>query len=86
MAVDRARYQGEPVAAVIAETPAVAEDAAELVRVDYEPLDAVIDGEVAATDKTILHDAMATNVVWNGVFEYGEVGKVFRRGRARRPH
>ncbi len=77
MAVDRARYQGEPVAAVIAETPAMAEDAAELVRVDYEPLDTVIDGEVAATNKTILHDAMATNVVWNGVFEYGEVDKAF---------
>ena len=77
MAVSRARYQGEPVAAVVAETPAIAEDAAELVRVDYEPLDAVVDGEVAATDKTILHDAMATNVVWNGVFEYGEVDKAF---------
>ena len=77
MAVDRARYQGEPVAAVIAETPAIAEDAAELVRVEYEPLDVVIDGEVAATDKTILHPTMATNVVWNGVFEYGEVEKAF---------
>ena len=77
MAVDRVRYQGEPVAAVIAETPAIAEDAAELVRVDYEPLDPVIDGEVAATDKTILHDAMGTNVVWNGVFEYGDVEKAF---------
>ncbi len=77
MAVDCVRYQGEPVAAVVAETPAIAEDAAELVRVDYEPLDAVIDGEVAATNKTILHDAMATNVVWNGVFEYGEVDRAF---------
>ncbi len=77
MAVDRARYQGEPVAAVIAETPAIAEDAAELVRVEYEPLDVVIDGEVAATDTTILHPAMATNVVWHGVFEYGEVEKAF---------
>jgi CO/xanthine dehydrogenase Mo-binding subunit len=77
MAVDRARYQGEPVAAVIAETQAIAEDAAELVRVEYEPLDVVIDGEDAATDKTILHSAMATNVVWHGVFEYGEVEKAF---------
>ena len=77
MAVDRARYQGEPVAAVIAETPAIAEDAAELVRVEYEPLDAVIDAEVAATDQTILHEAMGTNVVWNGVFEYGDVEKAF---------
>jgi CO/xanthine dehydrogenase Mo-binding subunit len=56
MAVDRARYQGEPVAAVIAETPAIAEDGAELVQVEYEPLEAVIDREVAAADQTILHE------------------------------
>jgi len=79
MAVDRARYQGEPIAAVVAESPAIAEDAAELVRVDYEPLDAVIDSEVAATDTTILHDAMGTNVVWNGIFEYGEVEEAFAK-------
>ncbi len=77
MAVDRARYQGEPVAAVIAETPAIAEDAAELVRVEYDPLPVVIDGEVAATDKTVLHPTMGTNVVWHGVYEYGEVEKAF---------
>ncbi len=77
MAVDRARYQGEPVAAIIAETPAIAEDAAELVRVDYEPLEAVIDGEIAASDRAILHDSMATNVVWRGVFEYGDIDKAF---------
>ena len=77
MAVDRVRYQGEPVAAVVAETPAIAEDAAELVRVDYEPLEAVIDGEVAASNRTVLHEAMGTNVVWNGVFEYGDVDKAF---------
>jgi CO/xanthine dehydrogenase Mo-binding subunit len=77
MAVDRARYQGEPVAAMIAETAAIAEDAAELVRVDYEPLEAVVDAEIAATDKTILHSAMGTNTVWNGVYEYGDINKAF---------
>ena len=77
MAVDRARYQGEPVAAVIAETPAIAEDAAELVRVEYQPLPAVVDGEVAATDETILHAPMGTNIVWHGVFEYGDIDKAF---------
>ena len=77
MAVDRVRYQGEPVAAVIAETPAIAEDAAELVRVEYEPLQPVIDAEVAAGDKTILHEAMGTNVVWRGVFEYGDIEQAF---------
>src|SRR6185312_11703413 len=37
------RYAGQPVAGVIAESRALAEDAAELIEVDYEPLDAVVD-------------------------------------------
>ena len=47
LALGRARYVGEPVAAVFAETPYVAEDAAELVEVDYDPLPATVaaDGE-----------------------------------------
>ena len=45
LARDRARYVGEPVAAVFAETPYVAEDAAELVDVDYEPLPATVAAE-----------------------------------------
>src|SRR5215471_12679900 len=77
MAVDRVRYQGEPVAAVIAASPAIAEDAAELVHVDYEPLEAVIDGEIAATDQTVLHPQMGTNIVWNGVYEYGDINQAF---------
>src|ERR1700738_328889 len=38
MAVDKVVYQGEPVAAVVAETRLTAEDASELVEVEYEPL------------------------------------------------
>ncbi|MGH9579552.1 MAG: hypothetical protein ACRD2R_01055, partial [Terriglobales bacterium] len=66
MAADHARYQGEPVAAVIAETQLAAEDAAELVSVDYEALDPVIDAEAALQDKSILHPSSGTNVVWQG--------------------
>ena len=43
MAPERARFQGEPVAAVVATTPAIAADAVELVLVDYEPLPVVVD-------------------------------------------
>src|SRR2546430_16913012 len=43
LAVDRARYMGDAVAVVIAESPYVARDAADLVEVDYEPLPAVTD-------------------------------------------
>jgi carbon-monoxide dehydrogenase large subunit len=48
LALDRARHVGDAVAMVVAETRAQAEDAAELVRVDYEPLPAVTDTAAAA--------------------------------------
>jgi 2-furoyl-CoA dehydrogenase large subunit len=47
LAVDVARYSGEWVAAVVADSRALAEDAAEMVQVDYEPLPFVLDGEAA---------------------------------------
>ncbi|MGH3006274.1 MAG: xanthine dehydrogenase family protein molybdopterin-binding subunit, partial [Gaiellaceae bacterium] len=43
LATDKVRHQGDAVAVVVAESRALAKDAAELVDVDYEPLDAVID-------------------------------------------
>jgi carbon-monoxide dehydrogenase large subunit len=46
------RYAGQPVAAVLAESRALAEDAAELIEVDYEPLDPVLEpreSEIAHT-------------------------------------
>lgn len=78
LAVDKVRFQGEPVAAVVAESPLVAEDAAERVQVDYETLPAVVEAEEALRDKVILHEAAGTNVVWQGEFEYGDVDKAFR--------
>ncbi|MGH9651109.1 MAG: xanthine dehydrogenase family protein molybdopterin-binding subunit, partial [Terriglobales bacterium] len=78
MAVSKVRYQGEPVAAVVAESPAGAADAAELVEVEYEPLDPVVDAERALEDATIIHEGAGTNLIWHGVFEYGDVEKAFR--------
>src|SRR5262247_994290 len=43
LAEDRVRFQGEPVVAIAAETPEIAAAAAELVRVDYEPMAGVYD-------------------------------------------
>lgn len=76
-AIDKARYQGEPVAAVVAESPAIADDAADLVQVEYEALDPVVDGEDALLDHSLLHDEAGTNKVWEGVFEYGDVEQAF---------
>ncbi len=77
MGVEKVRYQGEPVAAVAAESPMAAEDAAELVEVEYEALPAVMDAETAIRDQSILHEAAGTNRNYHDVFEYGDVDKAF---------
>jgi len=79
MAVERVRYQGEPVAAVVAESRAAAEDAAELVQVEYEMLDCVMTAEQALTDQSILHDEVGTNRIYQDVFEWGEVDDAFAK-------
>jgi aerobic carbon-monoxide dehydrogenase large subunit len=53
LARDEVRYAGQPVAAVMAESRARAEDAAELVEVDYEPLEPVLDAR--SSDVTMTH-------------------------------
>jgi 2-furoyl-CoA dehydrogenase large subunit len=66
-AVDEVRYVGEPVAVVVATDRYVAEDAAELVTVDYEPLDAVVDSVAAAAEWTVSDRS----------FSYGEPDAAF---------
>lgn len=58
-----ARYIGQPIVAVLAETLGQAIDAAELVMVDYEPLEPVLDLEDAATDRVVLFPDHGTNVI-----------------------
>lgn len=77
LAVEKVRYQGEPVVAVVAESPNIADDAAELIQVEYEELEPVVDAEQALTDHSILHTGAGTNRVWNGTFEYGDVQRAF---------
>jgi len=57
LAAGEVRYVGQPVAAVIAESRALAEDAAELVDVDYEPLAAVVDARGSDLDLAHWEDA-----------------------------
>jgi len=54
------------------------DDAAELVQVEYEPLEPVVEAEQALTDHSILHEEAGTNRVWNGVWEYGDVERAFK--------
>lgn len=77
IAVDRARYQGEPVVMIVAESPRVVEDAAELIEVEYEPLQAVVLSEDSLKDELILHDTVGTNTIFNGEWDHGDVDKAF---------
>jgi 2-furoyl-CoA dehydrogenase large subunit len=72
LAVHRVRHVGEPVAAVVASSRELARDAADLVEVDYEPLQPIVDAETALKDETILHDDAGSNVVWAGLFDWGD--------------
>jgi len=74
LAVGKAHYMGEPVAAVVAATRDLARDAAELVEVEYEPLPVLVDPERAQdADAPVIHEDPGSNVVWSGLFSWGEI-------------
>lgn len=69
LADGRVRFAGEPVAIIVAETQAQAEEASELIDVDYDILDAVTDIESAiAPDAPLVHDDAPGNIAfrWRG--------------------
>ncbi len=74
------RHVGDPVAAVVATSPAAAVDAAELVEIDYEPLPSVQDPEAAMEPSApILHGELGTNVCFRVQFGGGNVQEAFAR-------
>lgn len=76
--LDRVRFVGEPVVAVVADSRAIAEDAAALVDVDYEPLDPVVDGEAALLPEAPqLHDDVPNNNVGHIEFATDGAEEIF---------
>ena len=66
LAIEKVRYVGDAVAAVVANSPAAASDAVALVEVDYEPLDAVTDAEKATADGApVVHDDAPGNLAFD---------------------
>jgi aerobic carbon-monoxide dehydrogenase large subunit len=63
LAADVVRYVGEPVALVLTEQRYQLADAAELLDIDYEPLDPVVGFDAALSGETVLHPDLGTNVV-----------------------
>jgi len=78
LSVERVRYAGEAVAAVIADSASAAEDAAQAVGVDWEPLPAVGDVRAAlAPDAPRLFDDLADNVAQVWTRKKGDPDKAF---------
>ena len=78
LAVGKARFVGEPVAAVAATDRYIAEDACELIDVEYEMLPVVADAHQAlADDSPALFEDHQSNVIMERVYDWGEVDKVF---------
>src|SRR5580704_10645087 len=83
IAVERACWQGEAVVAVVARTRALAEDAAELIEIDYQELPAVTDAETAL-DKTtpVIHPELGDNLTFERTLDAGAVDKAFAESDA----
>jgi carbon-monoxide dehydrogenase large subunit len=76
LAIERACWQGEAVAAVVARTRAEAEDGCELVAVDYQELPAVTDAETALDAATpVIHPDLGDNLCFERKLDAGEVDK-----------
>lgn len=76
-----ARWQGEPVAAVVAETLAAAEDAVEAIEVDWDPLPAVTDAMAALKEgATPVHPALGHNRALDRALGKADVGAEMRQG------
>ena len=78
IAIDRARYVGEPVAVVVADSRYISEDACDLIDVEYEVLPAVADiASATELDAIVLHEKAGSNVINRRSFRYGDPDKAF---------
>jgi carbon-monoxide dehydrogenase large subunit len=79
LAVGKVRFQGDAVAAVVATSRAAAEDALDLIEVDYEPLPAVVDAEAAAQPGApLVHDDVPGNKCFTWTVSGGDIDRAFR--------
>jgi 2-furoyl-CoA dehydrogenase large subunit len=80
LAMDKVRYVGDPVAVVVAESRYLAEDAADLVTVEYTQLPPVTSIEDAIRDDaSVLHETVGSNIVSDRHFRYGDPEAAFAK-------
>ena len=80
LAHDKVRFVGDPVAAVAATSRYIAEDALELIEVDYEILAPVIDAQKALDpDSPVIWEHQGTNLIYHRVFTFGAIDEAFAK-------
>ena len=80
MAEDVVRYEGEPVAVVLADSAYSAIDALELIDVDYDILPAVVDVEAALEEGSpLVHEELGTNLCFHSVKSAGDPDRAFEQ-------
>jgi carbon-monoxide dehydrogenase large subunit len=80
LAYDKVRHVGEAVAVIVARTRYAAEDAAQLVELDLDPLPPVLDPEASlSAGSTIVHDHFRTNLVGSFTIAKGDVERAMAR-------
>jgi carbon-monoxide dehydrogenase large subunit len=78
IARDKVRYVGEPIAVVVADNAAIAEDALRLIALDIAELPAVTDRDTAARGHAILFEATGTNCALTFRATRGDAAEAFR--------
>src|SRR6202034_1711373 len=87
IAADKVRYVGEPIAVVVADSVALAEDALEAIVVDIERLAAVVDRDAARKDDVFLFDDTGSNVAGTITATRGDTDAAFKNAPyVRREH
>jgi len=79
IATDKARYAGDAVAAVVADSRDAAKRAADLIAVDYEPLPVVVDASKALEPGApIVHEELGSNLMFTYPVKGGDIDKAFK--------
>ena len=82
IASGKVRYVGEPVAVVIAESSAIAEDALDLIELDIEALPPCVDTKTAASNRSLLFEEAATNLALTYTAVLGDADAAFAAATA----
>jgi aerobic carbon-monoxide dehydrogenase large subunit len=79
IAIDRACWQGEACAAVVAESRSQAEDAVQLIEAEWEELPVVVDMEAALHGDVVIHEELKDNICFKREHDTGGVDEAFAK-------